>query len=521
LRYSWFGACLSLAFTFLLSSCSSVPGSSKHAGVLRDEENLKKDVDYTYHKLEKFHAKLNWYISERELELKMDSVKRSITAPMTSQEFFMKFSPVIASLKQGHTQLIPLISTATYKELTALGTGTGSPLAYFDFEIFDDNLYITRNKNNYPEVPIGSEVITMNGIEPQELIAEYGKTFASDGYNTTYANHRLSQEFSSYFILRTGKADSILCQLKYHDSIRTVCLTAVMDTTTSSTDKQVKKQEQEKQKYTHAKEGGPPKWSNGNIHFEDADSAVAVLKIESFFGKNYNSYLKYWFQKLNQLGTQYLILDLRDNPGGSAEGAAKLYSYLLPQPGPFIDDIEVKRRSSLMHTPYYVAQPFWSKIVLTVFLPIRIIGLTANYLVVKKREDGTFYFRTNLSKSPPPNPIQFSGSVYVLINGGTFSAASLLSSNLQGAHRAVFVGEETGGAYNGTVAGSFAFYQLPASKLKILFGLALIQPHYKSDIEGRGIFPDIEITPTIDDRVNGIDPELQWILDHIHSAAGK
>ena len=106
-----------------------------------------------------------------------------------------------------------------------------------------------------------------------------------------------------------------------------------------------------------------------------------------------------------------------------------------------------------------------------------------------------------------------------MINGGTFSSASLLSSNLKGSGRATFVGEETGGAYNGAVAGSFARYQLPASNLKIVFGLALIQPHYKSEIEGRGIFPDKEITPTIDDRMNNSDPELNWIIEQIHSAA--
>jgi C-terminal processing protease CtpA/Prc len=38
-----------------------------------------------------------------------------------------------------------------------------------------------------------------------------------------------------------------------------------------------------------------------------------------------------------------------------------------------------------------------------------------------------------------------------MINGGSFSASSLISSNLK-LQRVTFVGEETGGAFNGTVA---------------------------------------------------------------------
>jgi C-terminal processing protease CtpA/Prc len=40
--------------------------------------------------------------------------------------------------------------------------------------------------------------------------------------------------------------------------------------------------------------------------------------------------------------------------------------------------------------------------------------------------------------------------IYVMINGGSFSASSLISSNLK-TPKVTFVGEETGGAFNGTV----------------------------------------------------------------------
>jgi C-terminal processing protease CtpA/Prc len=66
--------------------------------------------------------------------------------------------------------------------------------------------------------------------------------------------------------------------------------------------------------------------------------------------------------------------------------------------------------------------------------------------------------------------------------------------------------------------------RLPGSKLNIRLGLACIKPYYKTSIEGRGIFPDVAIKATLQDRINGNDPELNWVLDDIkgrHSGGKK
>ncbi|GAL80500.1 peptidase [Algibacter lectus] len=75
--------------------------------------------------------------------------------------------------------------------------------------------------------------------------------------------------------------------------------------------------------------------------------------------------------------------------------------------------------------------------------------------------------------------------------------------------------EETGGAYNGCVAGLYKIYQLPETKLKIRMGLMQIEAPFKQNPDGFGIKPNVEITPTISDRLSGKDPELEWILSDI------
>jgi hypothetical protein len=46
-------------------------------------------------------------------------------------------------------------------------------------------------------------------------------------------------------------------------------------------------------------------------------------------------------------------------------------------------------------------------------------------------------------------------------------------------------------------------------------GLMKIAPHYKTEEMGRGIHPDIENIHTLDDKINGNDPEMNWILQNI------
>ncbi len=44
------------------------------------------------------------------------------------------------------------------------------------------------------------------------------------------------------------------------------------------------------------------------------------------------------------------------------------------------------------------------------------------------------------------------------------------------------------------------------------------EPYQQKEVEGRGIFPDKEIIPTINDRVKGKDVEMEWIIQEINGA---
>lgn len=99
----------------------------------------------------------------------------------------------------------------------------------------------------------------------------------------------------------------------------------------------------------------------------------------------------------------------------------------------------------------------------------------------------------------------------------SYSATSILTAALQNEGKAIFVGEETGGDYNGTVAGSFNDFKLKNSKLKIYYGMMDFRPNTSRELKGRGIIPTVPVEMSFDDIINKKDPQLDWILNDIKS----
>jgi len=509
--------------TALLGSCASVNKYNRNLNDLRNEEQFKADVDFIHKKLKKLHPNLYWYISKKDLDFKFDSLKQTINTPMTSADFYLKLSPVIASVKQGHMQLFPPVKKMTQKEQTSVRNLGTSPLSRFEFEGFNDRIYIVKNNSDDKSIIAGTEVISVDSIRPQEMISKYINTFSSDGYNKTFIDRRLNKDFPTFFFYQAGITDSVLCELKYNDTIKTVYLkrrTTKINSINEKSAEQIDIQrEQSKKELKKRQVQGYDKLTktySKNLSFVNPDNSIAILKVNDFSKGNYKEFYSRTFKKLDSLKTSTLILDLRDNLGGKSRDIYDLYSYLVDSDYYFIDKPEVASKWSLLHTNDFRGRSFFSKIVFIAFCPLRIVPIGVTFFSVKKGPNNKYYYASSMSRLGHPKPNNFKGKVYVLINGGSFSASSILSSNLKGSNRAVFVGEETGGAFNGFVAGSMPTFTLPKSNLKITFGLTLIQPYYKTDTDGRGIFPDIAIKPSLFDRINAIDPELKWVLDEIN-----
>lgn len=506
-----------LLLALLLVQCSTIKKDNARLQQLIPANALQKDVDFTHRKLQKLHPNLDYYISKEKLDNQFDSLKKSLTKPLTPLEFYKKISPVVAAVKQGHSYVLPPQKAYTKKETKSITKKGIGPFSQFDFSYYNDKLYVLKNKSYNKSIIPGTEVLSINGIKPQELINEYSHYFSSDGFNTTFKKEAAAKRFVSYFTIENGIKDSLHYVFKYNDSIKSITIKRFKQ---DSLDTKNKTQVQRKAVLDKAKQrilkkkkriNGFDKTSNTFIrefNFITKDSSAALLKIRGFKEGRFRKFYKQSFAELQKRKTKTLIIDLRNNGGGRLSEIVHLYSYLADSNYVFLKKTEVVSRASLFEGVYFNKGNAVVKTIKTLFSPIVYSYLL---LTVHKDKDGKNYFDTE-TKPQPINEKAFKGKIYVLINGGSFSASSILSTNLKGSKRATFVGEETGGDYNGTVAGFMPIVKLPHSKLNLRIGTMNFTPFYQSPIHGRGIFPDVTIIPTLEDQIRGNDPELDWIL---------
>ena len=121
-----------------------------------------------------------------------------------------------------------------------------------------------------------------------------------------------------------------------------------------------------------------------------------------------------------------------------------------------------------------------------------------------------FKYFNNKQYSPLKN--NYTGQVYVLTGGYSFSATTLFAAAVKGQKNVTIVGEETGGGYYGNSSGSFLSFTLPNTGItgRIPLCKFVIEPKINTIPFGRGVLPDYEIQPSIKEYLSGYDNEMEY-----------
>jgi C-terminal processing protease CtpA/Prc len=110
----------------------------------------------------------------------------------------------------------------------------------------------------------------------------------------------------------------------------------------------------------------------------------------------------------------------------------------------------------------------------------------------------------------------FNGKLYLLINENVASAASHFASLVKAyVKEPTIVGVETVGGYYVHNGHTPLVYELPNSKIKTKFSIVHVKqdaPIKSNQPDGRGIIPDHEVWPNIDDFIKHKDTQLEFVL---------
>ena len=489
-------------------ACGSVRKHNELQKISIPPEKLKQDVDFAYSKIKEMHPQLFWYISQQQLDYKFDSIKKTINSPLTPLQFYFKLQPVISDIREGHLSLRIPSKRISKKEIKELENKKGM-FSRFDYYIDDDRLFIIKNKDSIENIKPGTEILSIDHTPVSYYIDRYRKLISTDGFNTTFKPYFLKDLFFSYYVAEKGFQNEAVIETVYNGEKKNYHLKRE-----SKSEDDLNKEKANKKRTDEKKINDYVALSdsyNRNFRFLDKDSSTAYIQVKTFSGVYSGKFYKNAFEKIKNAQSQYLIIDVRNNYGGSLEEIHKLYSYLSPEPYILIKPSQVNSATTPLKTNY-----FWKSNVLqytfkTLAYPAFFFAQT--FSTYKK--DGKFYYKIKADKVSKPDKNAFTGKIFVLINGASFSASSILTSKLKNDKRAILVGEETGGANDGTVAGFYSYQTLPNSRIDLPIGLVFVQPDITPTNTKKGVVPDIPVQETMDDIIDKKDPQLNWILNEI------
>ena len=187
---------------------------------------------------------------------------------------------------------------------------------------------------------------------------------------------------------------------------------------------------------------------------------------DSYTMQSYLNFFSDFFTVVDQLEIEHVILDIRGNGGGDPRITSALFSYIA-----------------------ITSQPYFNQ-------------ATSNYYVGLK---------SNIPLSEP----HFDGHLYTLIDGYCFSSCGHLAALIKYQNIGTMIGEETNGSY--VCTDSSASYTLTNSRLSFRTSTAAWGVAVEGFELGRGVSPNIEISISFEDYLNGLDTALLYTIDLIES----
>ena len=466
-------------------------------------------------------------------EMKKDlKVFRKIREKANSGLYIYRTKTEIDSLYQWAFEEItkPLHLTDFYKILLVLTDFEGSnhngtelpvsPILFIDkergfFPLFlkhiDGDKAVTNNR--IEKIPLGSEIISINGNSIAAIRQRFYKYFPTDGYNET-AKQKASIEnsFGWLYPFEFGINDSFVIKYKkpYSDITEEVILPSInVDENriiygqrhSAKTDSIINFEIQEK------------------YSFKSLDDSIALLNFRIFTMadneedpnfKVFSKYLDSIFIKLKNEGYKHLIIDIRNNPGGNDPTYEKVFTYLTEH--------QFKENTSahiifeeIPFSKYYFSNSTDRS------NRKRELKNENNYLQSNftKQQNQRYYQNHKFNPVYYPNTNRFKGKIYLLIDENVGSAASHFASLVRGYTDATIVGVETSGGYYSHNGHYPISYQLPNSEIISHFSIVYVEqdaPYKVNQPKGRGIIPDFTVFTTIEDFLNQKDTQMNFVL---------
>lgn len=483
---------ISLAFVLIFCVLSVVswirnappnPVPDRGLETLFSPAELASDLKFMRATFEEIHPDLYYYQSKESADSLFAELVKNIKHPMTRREFWPIAARYAASFGDGHTALwFP--SEEIRKRIK-------EDSLWFPIEVdeFDGRrLRILHNYDSTSSIPEGAWITNINDHPIVDLFPEFISMMSGEKkfYRSYYALRNLKYLLWLYGIEAPFEVEWMMGE---GGKPRTTIVRGVSMEMFNTSRRKMKA-------------------ATADFSFKRIADDIGYLNFRRMRGlAAFQVFLKRTFQAIRKHPIHGLIIDLRQNGGGSTALGDSLLSYISNKPYRMISRMDLKisrRKKQFLKAKYLPRALRW--------LPIQY--LNPDWRRIWQAPEGSIVSWKIKEKQPPENPLRYHGPVCVLIGVRTFSSAQKLINAIKDYKLATLIGTETGG--NPNAFGELLTFRLPHTRL---LASASTKRYIRANGDAswrRGILPDIKVTATGEDIREGKDPVLEAALDWIN-----
>lgn len=408
------------------------------------------------------------------LDNQINSISNSGTEKYSSFNYEFEIRKCLRSLQCCHTYI-------TESPLKSDFVDNKNPFFPFRMLAEGDDLYLTSAINDsikFSSDPV--KVLEINNTSSKDILDYFDNYQSADGLQTTFRNYivknsasiivrRMFNETDSFRIVGIVGNDTTIINEKAYLTASAPSKNTVKDT--------IKVIFKNKESYFYCSEKLPQ---------------TGILKLKTFSSRGYSKFYKniFKYQKKHQI--KNILIDVRDNFGGSRGNVVELLSYFVKEEEYYSLEITKSKINKHLKKSYSLLR----------FIYFDIFN---HHKLQKTDSTRKYIFKIE------PNKSHFAGKSIVWTNGASLSSASTLTSYLQQKCNAIVVGEESGGGVYGNNGGSFPTLELPESKIKIQIPLYRLTHNFGNQLENHGIKPNFKIENTIDNMLKNNTNDLLFI----------
>lgn len=451
-------------------------------------EEVQEDMAMLYKKLLKYHPAPFTYQDSSTHALRYLQAYNSIDAPLNIQEAFDLMLPTISDVKDLHTS-IGMPKGWAKKQKKQL------PILLFEK---DEKYFVSYNWSNDSTLIRGTEVLEIADRPISEIAQKVSNYYATDNGNEVAKKYYTERRLSTILNRVMPITDSMKVVFKNteKDSVFT---------------KYVKTEDPKD--FVKIFSRRYPDKIRKNFDYEILDSLnkVAVLDITTFSEKGklsninqrkFKKKLKFKMKQIVSDSIQTLVLDMRGNGGGAIVNIPRLISYFAKDKFRTLDSMAVKKKAFLKVFPIY-----------TVFTPI-----VGRFFFNKRNGEFLVDYGSKKAKNKPAKKYHFDGKLYIIGDGGSYSATVFATSLMLDQGLATYVGQRAGGTKKGSFAGQWHTGKLPNTKIQYRIPYFKIG-HYLPNTHDSSLFiePEIELNYEWEDFLKYEDSYLKQLKDLIIS----